>query len=98
MVIGYSDDLFLHEAKFKVSEAGRQRVLNSRIKNVHAGVEGYILEYKVDLPFKAKYNPYLNSSFVDKDKLTPVYSASVVRLYTHNDRAVVEYANSIDRL
>lgn len=34
----------LRNAEFKVSEAGRQRVLREKRKNVHAGVKGHIRE------------------------------------------------------
>jgi hypothetical protein len=39
-VIWHADEVVLHKCKFKVSEAGRQRVLRENRKNVHAVVEG----------------------------------------------------------
>lgn len=39
-VIGHATQLLVRDAKFNVSEAGRQRVLRERKKNVHAFVVG----------------------------------------------------------
>lgn len=38
-VIAHAEEVMLINAVFKVSEAGRQRVLKEKRKNVHAGVE-----------------------------------------------------------
>jgi len=39
-LVGHASRLLLRDATFKVSEAGRQRVLRERKKNVHAFVRG----------------------------------------------------------
>jgi hypothetical protein len=39
-VLGYSRKVIVENAAYKVSEAGRQRVLRTKKKNVHAGVVG----------------------------------------------------------
>jgi hypothetical protein len=41
-VVGHAERIRLKDCEFKVSEAGRQRVLRERCKNVHAGVVGEI--------------------------------------------------------
>ena len=41
-VIWHADEVVLHKCNFKVSEAGRQRVLRDNRKNVHAVVEGQL--------------------------------------------------------
>jgi hypothetical protein len=41
-VIGHATQVLIREARFTVSEAGRQRVLRDRVKNVHAFVEGQL--------------------------------------------------------
>ena len=41
-VVAHADNLVLKDVIFKVSEAGRQRVLRDKRKNVHAGVVGTI--------------------------------------------------------
>lgn len=44
-VVAHADRVELSDARFKVSEAGRQRVLQEQRKNVHAGVEGTLEAY-----------------------------------------------------
>lgn len=39
-VVAHADDVILGRVSFRVSEAGRQRVIRERRKNVHAFVEG----------------------------------------------------------
>ena len=61
--------LVLKDVKFKVSEAGRQRVLREKVKNVHAYVYGEELtEYEIDSPWHdiISYDPYKYESFVDQ--------------------------------
>ena len=43
----YSTSLKLSNCQFKVSEAGRQRVLKEKRKNVHAGIVGNILDESI---------------------------------------------------
>ena len=69
-----SGGFFIKNASFVVSKSGRERVIKSRSKNVHAFVRGE-LAFGL-LPSKesiAYYNPYLYESFVDfvsKEKIT----------------------------
>lgn len=72
-VVAHRDDVLLFDGTFKVSEAGRQRVLRERKKNVHAGVVGQWDETGTDLITidrvttigrPVTYNPYKYSSFV----------------------------------
>lgn len=73
-VIAHRDALVLYHAKFKVSEAGRQRVLKEQRKNVHAGVVGiWYDEVDADKTLRVRdttavtYNPYKYDSFVTVD-------------------------------
>jgi len=81
-VIAHETELWLANAKFKVSEAGRQRVLREQRKNVHAFVVGEIgyATGEAMVFRQVTYNPYLYSSFVFKDSKEPVYSADLVWL------------------
>ena len=45
LVVGHTDMIALENATFKVSEAGRQRVLREQRKNVHAGVIGKVKDF-----------------------------------------------------
>ncbi|AGK88012.1 hypothetical protein M041_gp07 [Mycobacterium phage Severus] len=68
-VIGHTDDVTLMDCTLKVSEAGRQRVIAEKKKNVHAGVVGHVVPEDFDprnyghLPTKVSYNPYQAPTF-----------------------------------
>lgn len=82
-VRGHGDTVKLHNATFKVSESGRQRVLKEQKKNVHAFVEGELGTYNGDSVVgyrKAYYNPYKVSTFVDMETHEPVKHADEVIL------------------
>lgn len=91
-VVGHASKLMIRDATFHVSEAGRQRVLNSGHKNVHAFVRGELEGVVWDTTFvfghayednwtssdrayaqvarkrlgtEVRYNPRVNSTFVD---------------------------------
>lgn len=80
-VIAHRDAVLLCSPSFKVSEAGRQRVLKEQRKNVHAGVVGLWSDdvdtgYFVDMALrhgdKVTYNPYKYSTFVKAANEQPV--------------------------
>lgn len=76
-VIGHADSLYLTGVSFKVYEKGRQRVLATKRKNVHAFLIGTISKGEpwqiLHMP-RVRYNPYLQTSFELWDG-TPIYSA-----------------------
>lgn len=45
LVIAHAERVEVDDVSFKVSEAGRQRVLRTGVKNVHAGVEGRLIRF-----------------------------------------------------
>lgn len=69
-VIAHREIVILEDAKPRVSEAGRQRVIKEKRKNVHAGVVGYWDEErsadhnKAYDAYNVTYNPYKYRSFV----------------------------------
>lgn len=81
-VIAHRRQLMLYDAVFKVSEAGRQRVLKECRKNVHAGVVGnWVNELiSVDNRTQVTYNPYKYDSFVTKHDEQPIKNANVAYL------------------
>jgi hypothetical protein len=86
-VIAHSGSVVLSDAVFKVSKAGRERVLREKQKNVHAGVQGELVvlnnkdfTHKPSKVKEATYNPYLYESFVDKETKKPIDKASTVFL------------------
>lgn len=83
-VIAHRDSLTLTNVVFKVSEAGRQRVIKEQRKNVHAGAVGHWLQtefqQRVFEHWEADaraitYNPYRCSSFVYSDSREPISTA-----------------------
>lgn len=60
-VIDHKQELVLTHCKFHVSEAGRQRVIREKRKNVHAWCEGWLqpdVVPRADFGLPVRYNPY----------------------------------------
>ena len=89
-VIAHRQHVLLNDATFKVSEAGRQRVIRERRKNVHAGVSGTWFDDDdaqgrtsafITINGSAiMYNPYKYSTFVHLYGEHPITSARLVAL------------------
>ena len=74
-VVSHTNRIALRDVRYLVGEAGRQRVLATKTKNVHAGVSGYVVERVPNVPeveFDVTYNPYKYDSFVDRVDHEPV--------------------------
>jgi len=95
-VIKHCKEIILKDCKFSVSEAGRQRVLREKRKNVHAGVVGTLAQ---EIPVGSlghfrnlvgsrhvRYNPYQGPTFVYGDQAEPIMGAKTVIM--HGDRSV----------
>lgn len=84
-VVAHGADFTLRDCSFQVQEAGRQRVLRTKQKNVHAFVKGFI-EYS-ELYNRVKqakpnlrYNPYESDGFMyGRDKLSGAARVSFKR-------------------
>lgn len=95
-VIAHTHNIELLSPSFKVSEAGRKRVLREKRKNVHAGVVGWynsaldVVAVGEDYDtINVRYNPYVYSSFVDsKDR--PIYFAATAHLTVTDKRPKIE--------
>lgn len=88
-VVARLNSLTLYGCSFKVSERGRQRVLASGCKNVHAYVCGYFIEDGILIPVirngqEVTYNPYKYSSFVFKRNKEPIKEAEWIKLSVVN--------------
>ena len=68
LVIAHCRDLTLSNVTPRISEAGRQRVLRDKQKNVHAGLVGHweALEYPYVHTASITYNPYRAATFTYK--------------------------------
>ena len=80
-VITHTGYVQLADCTFKVSQAGRQRVLREKRKNVHAMVVGELTNAgpKLSEEFVSiYYNPYKVSTFVERESQAPVHAADTV--------------------
>lgn len=91
LVDRHADALELVDVEFKVSEAGRQRVIEQRRKNVHAFVVGRLAVAVPATPNRLTYNPYRAGTFVSTADGSAVTSAPYARL-TNDGRPVVAVA------
>ena len=81
-VVAHRTEVVLESPKPKVSEAGRQRVLKEKQKNVHAGLVGVWRDRKVLLAEgdNITYNPYKYDTFVYADTKAPFTGASIAMM------------------
>jgi hypothetical protein len=87
-IVDHTQYIMLKDARFLVGKKGRELVLATKTKNVHAGVSGYIVERVPNVPdaiHNVTYNPYKYETFVDCLDYEPV---------THADYAVLECGSS----
>ena len=88
-VIDHTHEVWLDGVTFKVSEAGRQRVLREKRKNVHAGVVGWIAPSTglINAWWEpVYYNPYKVETFVKRATGIPIKQAKWAVL--RSDRSV----------
>jgi len=97
----HSTTVRLSNCVLKVSQAGRDRVLKEKRKNVHAGVLGELCDKDFDIDIEAlegdfielTYNPYKYDSFVVKTTGVAVESAETIIL--HNKRVFGKGVSSL---
>ncbi len=103
-VIGHVDKCAIQDAKFVVSEAGRQRVIHEGVKNVHAYIRGERIEdpnefIETLMPLaggddgalrKVSYDPHLDRTFIDGKTHDPIHSVDMcVMMVDQHRRPVV---------
>ena len=93
LVKAHTKELILWDCLFQVNSKGRERVLEERQKNVHAGIIGRIddLEFEMNMPDvrEVTYNPYKHKTFVDKFTKKPILQSEQVKLEPKNVYAIV---------
>ena len=79
LVVAYADTITLDDVIFKVSEAGRQRVIREKQKNVHAYVTGLVgNDNNAPTFLEITYNPYKRGEFYNKQTNEKVGNATQV--------------------
>ena len=98
LVKAHTKELVLWDCLFQVNQKGRERVLEERQKNVHAGIIGRIddLGFEMNMPDvrEVTYNPYKHKTFVDKFTKKPILESEQVKLEPKNVYAIVPCENS----
>jgi hypothetical protein len=89
--------ILLRDVTFVVRQAGRQKVLREKRKNVHAFVKGLITRSAMgidrngkDLPMRISYNPYVSGSFRTPNDF-PVQHAGAVLINENGVSAAYVY-------
>jgi hypothetical protein len=101
-VIAHATSLAMRAVSYRVSEAGRQRVLRERRKNVHAYMVGILVCYEelsngqaARVSF-ATYNPYEHSTFVRTGTNgEPIHGSDLMLAYVANGRPLVAAIDTV---
>ena len=84
LVIGYTDDAVVRNARLVVQPGGRRRAIAERKRNVHAFVRGEIAEAEAEaaaeVTMEVTYNPFRHETFVMRETGEPVVDAELVVL------------------
>jgi hypothetical protein len=88
-VLFHTESILLNDCEFRVSQAGRDRVLREQRKNVHAGVVGeYISQSwssdRIPNSTRVSYNPYRFNYFYNVSTLEPVLKSNHADLIVDN--------------
>lgn len=82
-VVEHTNEIFIRNASFKVSEAGRQRVIKEKRKNVHAKIVGERFPF-IPKSFvyrdEVSYNPYKGPNFMVVSEQKPLDWAKYVTI------------------
>jgi hypothetical protein len=103
-VIGHANVVELKYGSFRVQPAGREKVRETKQKNVHAYVQGYLVGMYNNVPSSflseymdwkdAYYNPYRCDTFIDYHDLSPLYNADHVILHDGQ----ISYMNELEAI
>ncbi len=80
IIVGHVDSLSLRNCSFIVNERGRQKVIKTHQKNVHAFVKGTLNMDTTNLEEPVYYSPYHFSYFYRSKNAIPVCQAPLVNL------------------
>ncbi|KAF0817678.1 hypothetical protein KIS4809_3495 [Bacillus sp. ZZV12-4809] len=81
LVLAHCSTVQLKNAKFVVSEGGRQKTVQEKRRRVHAYIRGELVSYNEHVPMgfkKVLYNPYHTPLFTDEKTNKPIYNAEDV--------------------
>lgn len=78
LVLAHSENVILKNVKFVVSQAGREKVIQTKHKFVHAFLRGEYVGFNwIIKPLEKKvpiyYNPYKTETFIKATSTEPIY-------------------------
>lgn len=84
LVVAHANEVLIENARFTVGEKGRQKVIKTSRKNVHAGVRG-ILAHGILMASgggvsRVSYSPYKAGHFYHAESGKPIHQAHRVHL------------------
>lgn len=68
VVVGHTEELALKNCECVVNEKGRQKVLETGIKNVHAYIKGYVTRPRYKYNHFIWYKPFIRDSFYIEER------------------------------
>lgn len=77
-VVAHLESVTLKDVKFKVSQSGRNRVIQEKRKNVHAVIRGKLTSFEGKLKphhIHVRYNPYIRGEFFKADDNQGIHNA-----------------------
>lgn len=100
-VVARAKSIMLTDCDFVVHEKGRQRVLKTKTKNVHAYVKGFVSKIgacgcdprKNSLHIKIKYDPYKSRYFKTVDFLPEISVFGAMAVCLNKDGCTASYIN-----
>jgi hypothetical protein len=103
-IIAHADEVILSDVDYKVSQAGRERVLREKSKNVHAGLQGTLVNFD---PIGGKMPTYPAATFSTDPSVKPEPGAPINITYNpykyqtfvarHNEQGVKSSESAILR-
>lgn len=100
LIVGHTNQLMLHDCKCVVRGSGRERVLKSKRKNVHAYITGHVSPMgcmgttaadKRGLPAKITYNPYKHKKFMCENLTINPYEVNGAMAVMFSEQGVSGY-------
>jgi hypothetical protein len=95
LVVCHAQYIKLENVTFKISEAGRQRVIKEQRKNVHAYMIGTLSPklFRITGSHALTYNPYVNNCFVIRKSLSPLPPYDLQGTEVHEATHVIAVVN-----
>jgi hypothetical protein len=98
-IVAHTDTILLKDCEYRVGEKGRQRVIESKSKNVHAYITGFVVDEIPDETYVddddchyyriVTYNPYKLPYFHDSKDKIPVYNSDWASLDVNDEVKVL---------